>query len=785
MNRDLGSQVEWVWSPLLSEAGLVAAVVVGLLVLWVSWRGTAGVSAGKRRLLLGLRLVTIAVLAFVLSGPQKVTTEGRSVRDPFVVLIDSSRSMRVEDGSAGSRAATVGRWLENRLPELEQLDRDYELHFFLMDEELRRWGGQAPADGDGARFLSDTEPSSSAASAGGGLGSGEPTPAEGAGTDIGAALFGLRDALGGVRPAGVLLASDGADRAALGRADETGGPAAVEELLTGLGFPVSTWAVGSAAGLSDLAIPKAHAPPFGFVRRPLIVDVDVARSGLPEAPVVVELHVEGALVALEEATFDEEGKGQVRFQVRPDRIGYHTYRLVTKVPAGDVIPSNNELEFTVKVVRDRTRILQVTSRPSWDVKFLRRLLKTDPNIDLVSFFILRTSDYEGELARREPLSLIAFPYEDLFTRDLQGFDLVIFQNFWFGSFASFSDQQFLRNVASFVEGGGALLLVGGDLTAEADYGNSALGDVLPSRIPRASWDDDEFTATLTEPGRRHPVSRLQRGGAENEERWAELPPMAGLNDLGELGEDAVVLLTAGKDGRPLVSVRSVGKGRTMLFASDSSWRWAMGSGAEGAGSRDHAAFWRNSLRWLVKDAEQRQVQVITDRENYQLGESIAAQVRVLGADYAPKVGETVRGTVRIVASDQVVQEIEGVTDDAGQLALSLPAAQIGTHSILVEVESIADPFGQAEARVSVQDREGELENPRVRRELMAAIAAATGGVELEADSPDPTQAPRQDVAMLLAVDRQSRPMWDRAWLLFLLGLPLGMEWILRRRVGLR
>ena len=87
-------------------------------------------------------------------------------------------------------------------------------------------------------------------------------------------------------------------------------------------------------------------------------------------------------------------------------------------------------------------------------------------------------------------------------------------------------------------------------------------------------------------------------------------------------------------------------------------------------------------------------------------------------------------------------------------------------------------------RVSVTDREGELEHPRVRPDMMAAIAEATGGKAFKA-APDPREAPRKVADSLLATDRTVEALWSHPLLLLLLVLPLGAEWVLRRRLGLR
>ena len=132
------------------------------------------------------------------------------------------------------------------------------------------------------------------------------------------------------------------------------------------------------------------------------------------------------------------------------------------------------------MIRDRVRVLHLSGRPSWDERFLRAMLRRDPNVDLVSFFILRTESDEQPWNRND-LSLIPFPTYEIFEEQLRSFDLVIFQNF---NYAPYGVEPFLPNVRDYVEGGGALAMVGGDLSfTSGGYGATALRDVLPVELP--------------------------------------------------------------------------------------------------------------------------------------------------------------------------------------------------------------------------------------------------------------------------------------------------------------
>ena len=87
------------------------------------------------------------------------------------------------------------------------------------------------------------------------------------------------------------------------------------------------------------------------------------------------------------------------------------------------MPENNERAVLVRVTRDKLRVLLLCGAPTWDTRFLRAFLKADPSIDLITFFILRTSS-DLTMASPEELSLIPFPTDELFREHLDSFDIV-------------------------------------------------------------------------------------------------------------------------------------------------------------------------------------------------------------------------------------------------------------------------------------------------------------------------------------------------------------------------
>ena len=92
----------------------------------------------------------------------------------------------------------------------------------------------------------------------------------------------------------------------------------------------------------------------------------------------------------------------------------------------------------------------------------RNLLKSDANVDLVHFTILRPPEKQDGTPINE-LSLIAFPTADLFGRKIKEFDLIVFDRY---SNQSVLPLIYFDNIVRYVREGGALLLAAGpDLLA--------------------------------------------------------------------------------------------------------------------------------------------------------------------------------------------------------------------------------------------------------------------------------------------------------------------------------
>jgi uncharacterized membrane protein len=743
-------------------AVLIAAAALALLL------SLATVIRARRRYALGLVLLRAAALGASLAVALQPTLQLRQiVRVPnrVAVLVDASRSMDVRPPDGGpSRAERARALLTGPASARAGWERDgHRVDIYTFGE------GLVPTTVDALA----TRPSTDSTRTGEAL---VELAARYAGHDLGA----------------VVLISDGIDTGRLGK-----GPldAETRAAITGLGAPVHTVGIGEPA-LRDLSVVAVMADELAFVRTPVTIEAVVRQNGLPDRQIDVTLTRDGKPMATRAVVLrGASSEERISFDWAPDHPGTFVFQIATPVLRGEALGSNNAQLFTVKVIRDRVRVLHVCGRPSWDERFLRAMLRRDPNVDLVSFFIMRTETDERPWNGNE-LSLIPFPTYEIFEDQLHSFDLVIFQNF---NYAPYGVEPYLPGLREYVEQGGAFVMIGGDLSFGAGgYAQTPLQEILPVDLPRqettaASMTSDTFKPRLTTEGRGHPITSLLLDAHENEARWAKLPALEGLNLVQRLRPGAVPLLVhptlriEGGKPAPVLTVAEPGKGRSLALMTDSAWNWGIVAAGEGDDGRSFQRFWENAIRWLVRDPALTLLHIDLDRAEYRRHQAPSVRVRAVHPDYTPardlKVSISVTSADGNAGSENTppVRQQDVVTDAQGESRVEIGALPPGAYHLAGR--ATLDGRAVTEEKTFVVRAEGkELEDIISRDEVMREIAQVSGGSYRHGSLDGVTiRAPRD-----VRVGKQENiQVWSHpVWLCLVLAL-LATEWGLRRRAGYR
>ena len=395
--------------------------------------------------------------------------------------------------------------------------------------------------------------------------------------------------------------------------------------------------------------------------------------------------------------------------------GRNVIRFSLPFADGELTDRNNAALIQMNGVRDRLRVLLVSGEPHPGGRTWRNLLKSDSSVDLVHFTILRPPEKQDGVPVGE-LSLIAFPTRELFMEKIDDFDLIIFDRY---KRRGILPGLYLENVANYVRKGGAVLVAAGPDFASADsLYRSPLGSVLPA-TPSARVFEDPFLPTVSDLGKRHPVTAGLPGNGD----WGRW-----LRQI-DVAEPQGNVVLEGIEGRPLLILNRVDEGRVALLASDHAWLWSRGY--EGGGPQ--LELLRRLAHWMMKEPELEEEALTATAE----GQSMRITRRTLGETAPP---------VTVTSPDGSTSAVDLTANGPGTFEGTYQGPDIGLYRLENGDETSVIGLGPAAPREFVETIADAVA-------LAPAISALRGGVvRLEDGSPR------------LRNVRAGRPAAGRGWL---------------------
>ena len=450
------------------------------------------------------------------------------------------------------------------------------------------------------------------------------------------------------------------------------------------------------AGETDRRLRVIEAPGFGIVGREVELRVAIDDLGVADPTGAARLTIrrDGEAARSESVPVGRDHRITVPIQ----RGGPTVVEIEAEPRPGEVSTLNNRQVVTINGVRDRLRVLLVSGEPHAGERTWRRLLKADPNVDLVHFTILRPPE-KDDLTPLNELALIAFPVRELFQVKLREFDLVVFDRF---SNRGILPSIYLRNIADYVRGGGALLMsTGPEFSGPVSLALTPLGQVLPARPAgrQNAVAEGPFRPRVSALGFRHPVTEgLPGANSEQAEaqwgrwyRWLRADARSG----------SVVM--EGPEGAPLMVLDRVGEGRVALLLSDHIWLWSRGH--DGGGPQQEVL--RRVAHWLMRESELEEEDLTARIE---AGRMVVTR-RSLDAGPPPEIAVT--------APDAGVTRARPEEAGGGRAVLSVPATMPGVWQ--------ASDGRRTAFAASAAANPLEVADLRADPERLRPLLAATGG----------------------------------------------------------
>jgi hypothetical protein len=493
------------------------------------------------------------------------------------------------------------------------------------------------------------------------------------------------------RVAGVVMITDGRVHDVPQDAGALGFAAPIHALITGNKNEI------------DRRVALIAAPRFGIVGQSQTITYRVEDQGAKETSAVVTVRRDGDVV--------ETRNVPVGIPQNVDIAIPHGGQNIVEIEAaplpGELTTVNNRAVVTIDGVRDKLRVLLVSGEPHAGERTWRNLLKSDASVDLVHFTILRPPEKQDGTPINE-LSLIAFPTRELFQQKIGEFQLIIFDRY---ARQGVLPIIYFDNITRYVREGGAVLVAAGpDYASPTSLWRTPLDAILPAE-PDGNVTDQAFRPSLTELGRRHPVTRGLDGADSNPPNWSEWFRVVDTRNA------TGTTVMQGPDSKPLLVLSREGEGRVALLLSDHIWLWARGF--EGGGP--HLDLLRRLSHWLMKepDLEEEALRLkMTGRNLVVQRQTMADSV----ADITLTSPSGASRTLKLEPTEPGAWEKSIVADELG-----LWRATDGKLNALVNI-------GPANPR--------EFAEVTSTTDVMAPIANATGGAARRLDEGSGLDVPR-------------------------------------------
>jgi uncharacterized membrane protein len=727
---------------------LVALVVIVLAAgVWTYVRRGGRARVVDRIALGALRAGVVALVFVCLLRPVLIVSSVVPQQNWLAVLIDDSRSMRIADGDGAARDAQVrATFGDASSGVLRELGARFQLRFYRFGDHV------APVAGAADLAFADR------------------------GTRIGPALDRVRADLASVPLSGVVLVTDGADAPGAALAESLLGMRAAE-------LPVYTVGVGRERPDRDVEVLRVASPRTALRGSALAVDVTIGHHGFAGRTVPLHVEDDGRLIAVEEVTLPRDGSpavARVRFTL--DEAGARPLRFRVPPQPGERIEENNARQTLVTVRDGRQKVLYFEGEPRFEVKFLRRAIAADENLQLV--VLQRTA--EDKFLRLDVDS--GEELEGGFPRTRE--ELFEYRALILGSIeASFFTHDQHRMIEEFVSrrGGGLLMLGGRRSFAEGGWAGTPAADALPVLLAEGARDTT-FHARLqvaaTREGVGHFVMQVAADERRSAERWRTLPHVTTFNRVGGLKPGATALLMGnGADfpaGQVVLAHQRYGRGHALALPIHDSWLWQMHADVP-LEDRTHELFWRQVLRWLVAETPAR-VAGSLPAEPARPGEALRIAATVEDATYAAVNNARVRAEITTPIGEIVDVTLDWNVGRDGEYAGSFVPALDGVH----EVRFIADHNGESVAStgyVDVGESMAEFFDAGMRAPLLRRVADETGGRFYTIDSLD-TLAEDIRYTGRGVTQVEQMDLWDMPIIFLMLVGLLGGEWVYRRWRGL-
>ncbi|WP_278469748.1 hypothetical protein [Gimesia maris] len=608
---------------------------------------------------------------------------------------------------------------------------------------------------------------------------------------------GSNDDTGEAPIAGYILLTDGRDNSKLN-------PVTMAKQLGQMKVPIYPVVVGTDHQPKDISIADLDYPQTAFKDDRPLLKARIGTNGYDGQEISVILKQGEQELAVKRFTSSGVSK-LLEFELDSGKLGRQEFTLETEVLPGETRDDNNNKNFAINIVDDKSHVLLVEETARWEYRFLHHALERDKRIALEQ--VLFEQPYMGLLPQPffpNQLKInvpVAKPNDEPGTKahPFAEQDLIIIGDV---SPAHLEEENW-KHIQTFVgDQGGTLVLLAGKKYMPLEHRSPTLNELLPLKTPKAiDWNQANFKVPpdergmrlrLTPEGEAEPLLQFDANAEINRDIWQDLPGHLWFLQ-GELKPGANVLAygvspfnappNEKTDG--VIIHRQYGSGQVIWIGIDSTWRWRFR-----VGDLYHHRFWGQLARWAAKNkasAGNEFVKFSLSKTDIDAGEITTASARWT-QEYREQFPD-VKSTVSIIKAsepDKVVASLELLNQKNQPLLqeANLPALPEGEYQLKLQTTPPIAGAKEIKTPLFVHSvKTIELGNLTSNPQLLTEMAESSGGKLLT------PQTINELMELLPSLKQETTKqdeisVWDHWFFLILIMGILTVEWAIRKLNGL-
>jgi len=676
-----------------------------------------------KKLLSIIRTVVWGLMIIIFINPLIQYYFIKTEKSKIAVLIDNSLSMMIKDKDDATRFNRAKDLLKHKV--FNSLNNRFDLQYFLFDSALK------PSDPDTIEK--------------------SPSP-DGGSTDIGNALLRI-SSTPGRNLQSIILLSDGINNV-YHNMDRTA------DKLNKNKIKVFTFQQDENENIKDISLMQIDHPMeinvnTRFYLRVKVNSIQYQNTTLPIQILLNDKPYGNTSINV------KNGINILSPSMTLKKIGVNKVTLKAIPLPGESILLNNSKSIFIRAIKNKFKVLLIYGQPSFEYKFLKLALETDPNIITDAFFKLGKS-----------LTGID---------DVMKYDLIIVGNIKYRDIPMALTDKIVYYANN---KNGSLLFLGGRYGfRNGDYHNSKFKDIIP-----VTWNTTgeflkaDFTIKLTPNGLNSTATHLIDDVNELQKYWDNLPPCNLVNTIKKVKKGTDVLAVHSKYPEMIVlAVGKIKRCRVGIFSAYPSWKWGFINIGMGYSENPFNIFWQQFVRYLI-NMNLDKVNLTTNKLIYKKNEDIFVTSSLFDKNFKP----VKRSKIQV----EILKKEAGKYNYKSGFDLYPGAATDGYYESIINRKEAGEyklklnspPFN-AETLFLIQKPEEELYQLRSNNQLLKFLSKSTDGEFMKAGQIDRISKYIESKNIKRKI-HQEIDLWPNWFLLLSVLSVLTTEWYIRKKNGL-